>query len=380
MESIDWLRGFVMVIMALDHVRDFFARSGQDPMSDPDLNFSLFATRWVTHLCAPTFVLLAGLSAGLMATRRSKPELSRFLLTRGLWLIVLDATMVSFAWKFNFSSAPASAIMGVLWAIGVGMILLSGLLYLPKAVILSLGVLIIAASGWFDAVFPQPQNQAVGNLWLGLHRQLMLDVSGFRIGIAYPVLAWSALMACGYGLAPVFSWGADRRQRLLLALGAALLLTFLLLRASHLYGDANPWELGPDLKTSVIDFLNVSKYPPSLLFLLTTIGIALPLLALAERHRWPLHQAMVTIGRVPLFYYLTHLYVIHLTAWIVSILQGLPATAWLNDPFTNRPEGFGFSLPVVYLVWLGIVGALYPACRWFARIKREHPSWWMSYL
>ncbi len=262
LESIDWLRGFVMIIMALDHVRDFFSRSGQDPMSDPDIPLSLYLTRWVTHLCAPTFVLLAGLSVGLMAERKTKAELSRFLLSRGLWLIFLEMTVVTFAWKFQVSNSLAGIILGVIWAIGAGMILLAGLIHLPRYVVLTLGLAVLAGSGLFDHLFPVPANADLSAIWLSLHRQMMLEVGGIRIAVAYPLLAWCRLMACGYGLAPVFQWEPDRRRKFLYALGGGLLVLFLILRSFNVYGDPGPWQTGEHFLASARSFFNVSKYPP----------------------------------------------------------------------------------------------------------------------
>lgn len=186
-------------------------------------------------------------------------------------------------------------------------------------------------------------------------------------------------MACGYGLAAIFSWEPERRQGFLLKLGGGLLTLFVVLRWLNLYGNPAPWQAGGNWVRTAISFMNVEKYPPSLLFLAVTIGLTMPLLALVERWRSPFHNAIVTIGRVPLFYYVAHLYIAHLLAMIAGVFQGLPASAWLVTILT-KPEGYGFGLPIVYLVWIGLVFALYPACRWFAQIKAQRKDWWLSYL
>jgi len=378
LESIDWLRGFVMIVMALDHVRDYLAVSGLNPMTDPEIPIPLFITRWMTHICAPTFVLLAGVSAGLMAKRRPRMEVSCYLLTRGLWLILLEATVITFAWKFHLSNSPA-VILQVICTIGVAMVLLSGLVYLPRYVVVALGIIIVAGGNLLDGLLPASAYPNANPLWLGIHRQIVWMPFGIRVVVYYPLLSWSGLMACGYGLAGLFSWTPQRRQRFLVALGSGLLILFVLLRWSRLYGDPNPWQPAQSWKHSMISFLNLEKYPPSPLFLAVTLGLIFPLLALVERYRSPLHDAIVTIGRVPLFYYLIHLYVVHLLAMIAGVLQGFPASALLVD-IGEKPEGYGFGLTVVYLAWIGVVIVLYPACRWFAGIKARRDDWWLSYL
>jgi uncharacterized membrane protein len=380
LESIDWLRGFVMIVMALDHARDFLSPSAANPLTDPNISGLLYATRWITHLCAPTFVLLAGISVGLMGKRRSPSSLSRFLFSRGLWLIFLEATVISFALKFNFSNSPALMIFGVIWAIGASMIMLSGLIYLPRTATVIVGLAIVAGSNLLDGILPVGRLDGSSPLWLCIHRPIIWQLGAFRVLIGYPVLAWSGLMTCGYGLAPVFLWEAQRRQKFLFVLGGVLLTLFFLLRLSNAYGDPNNWTIGDTLGRTVMAFLNVTKYPPSLLFLSVTIGFAMLLLALAERWRPPLYDVYVLFGRVPLFYYIVHHYVIHILALLGGLIQGFPVSALLIDPFTNKPEGFGFGLPVIYLVWIGVVIGLYPPCRWFACLKSERNDWWLSYL
>ncbi len=367
LESIDYLRGFVMVIMALDHVRVYFSSSAIDPLSS-DASTPLFLTRIVTNICAPAFVLLAGVSAGLMSQRRTKAELSRFLLTRGLWLIALEATVITFGWRFNFSSA---VILQVIWAIGVAMIALGGLVYLPRNAVLAIGLTLVFSHNLLDGVLPLsgfPKEEAP--FWLNLHRSVKGEAGGIIFWMKYPLLAWVGVMACGFGLARVFNWESKRRIKYLSGIGGALLALFLILRGFNLYGDSNTWQTNESVILSARDFLDVSKYPPSLHFLCFNLGLALILLAIVERWRPPLNSALVTIGRVPLFYYVGHIYLAHALAVLAGVIQGLG----------QKPESYGFELHTVYAIWLCVVLMMYPACRWFARLKATRKDWWLSYL
>ncbi len=368
-----------MILMALDHVRDYFSASGQNPMTDPDVDPMLFYTRWITHLCAPTFVLLAGVSAGLMAKKKTPSELSRFLFTRGIWLIFLEMTVVTLGWKFNFSNNPG-IILQVIWAIGVAMVFLAGLVHLPKNIVAWIGIIIIAGSNLLDGIFPPSSFSVPGEFWQGIHSQVLLLPGGISVIIAYPVLAWIGVIAAGYGMAPVFSWEVKKRQNFLLILGGGLLLLFVLLRATNFYGDPHPWQPGNSMSRTIINFLNVEKYPPSLLFLSVTLGLTLPLLAVIEKWRLPLHNALVTIGRVPFFYYIAHIYLIHFLTIIGASYQGFPMDAMFVSVI-HKPEGYGFGLPVVYLVWIGVVIALYPLCKKYNLYKTNNrDKWWLSYL
>jgi len=377
-DSIDWLRGFVMILMALDHVRDHFSASGQNPMTDPNVDAALFYTRWITHLCAPTFVLLTGVSAGLIAKRKTPSELSCFLFFRGLWLVFLEATVVTLAWKFNFTNSPG-IIFQVIWAIGIAMIFLAGLVFLPRKIVAWMGLIIITGSNLLDSLFPASNFSVPGELWQSIHSQILWMPGGLKIIIVYPILTWVGVMASGFGLSAIFSWEPKKRQHFLFQLGGGLLVLFLILRWSNFYGDPHPWRTGETWGRTFISFLNVEKYPPSLLYLSVTLGLALPLLALVERCRLSFHAKIVTFGRVPLFYYIIHLYIIHFLAMIAGMFQGFPPSAWLV-PMLYKPAGYGFGLPLVYMVWMGVVFALYPACKWFARIKAKRKEWWLSYL
>ncbi|TQV68158.1 DUF1624 domain-containing protein [Exilibacterium tricleocarpae] len=377
--SIDWLRGFVMILMALDHVRDYFTHTTTDPMSDPNTGASLFATRWITHLCAPAFVLLSGISIGLMANRMPAAQLSGFLLTRGIWLIFLEMTVVTFAWEFNLINDPAGIILQVIWALGVAMIAMAMLIHLPRLAVLVIGLLVIVAGPQLDTVFPPATIPATDPLWMALHRQIFWQLGDAVVIVAYPVLSWVGVMACGYVLADIFTWPVKHRQRFLIYMGCGLLMIFTVFRGLNIYGDPNPWQVQADFGQTLMNFLNVSKYPASMLFLSVTLGINLMLLGFIETRRSPLHNAVVTIGRVPLFYYVLHIYLIHMLALITGVATGGQVSDWLVSSF-NKPAGFGYDLWVTYLVWVAVVVMLYPACKWFAAVKARRRDWWLSYL
>ena len=373
--SIDLLRGLVMIVMALDHTRDFFAAGGPNPrdVADP----ALFLTRWVTHFCAPTFIFLAGISAFLYGRRlRHVSELSRYLATRGLWLVLIEFTVVRFAWTFSihFNHFVAQ----VIFAIGASMVALAALVQLPRWAIVTVGLVMIAGHNVFDGV-KAAQFGAAAPLWDFLHQPAHLQLApGVDLVVLYPLIPWIGVMAAGYALGPVFTRESATRVRTLFALGAALTAGFILLRATNLYGDPAPWAVQNGFLPTVLSFLNCEKYPPSLLYLAMTLGPALMLLAAFEKARGPVASLITTYGRVPLFYYVAHLYLLHalavLYAWrLVGDFAALIGT-------THKPEGYGLGLAGVYAVWLFVVVALYPLCRWFAGVKRRRSGWWWSYL
>lgn len=382
LDSIDLLRGLIMVIMALDHVRDFFTGDTLDPANLTVTFPALFFTRWITHYCAPVFMFLAGTSAFLYGSRgRSKKELSRFLWTRGAWLVVLEATFVQWAWNFNFGYSQITLM--VIWALGISMIGLAFLVHLPIRWVGTIGLALIFGHNFFDAVaFPPSDWRYIP--WTLLHAPGPIPVTKtFSFYLAYPIVPWIGVMAAGYCFGQLYTIEAARRQRLLVQLGCGLAALFVLLRWPNLYGDAAHWSAQKSPLFSLMSFLNCTKYPPSLLYLLMTLGPAMWLLALFER--WP-HRALrwlVTIGRVPLFYYLLHLYLIHFAAGITALLFGQPGEArWiLGHLFADhRPEGYGYPLWAVYLAWAVIVALLYPPCRWYANLKQRNRSPWLSYL
>jgi uncharacterized membrane protein len=376
--AIDRMRGLVMLLMALDHVRDFF-HSDAVLFSPTDLSKTyalLFLTRFVTHYCAPTFVFLGGASAFLHGTKLdSRWELSRFLLTRGLWLILLDVSVVSPVWALG----SGKIWLGVLWAIGVAMIALAGLALLPSRLVLLIGALILAGHNLLDQ-FHAPEFGALAPLWSAIHEPGPLPW-GLSGGVGYPVLAWIGVMAVGYGLGPVFLEPAWRRERMLSLLGFASVGLFLILRATNLYGDPHPWAAQGDAVTTVLSILNVTKYPPSLLYALITLGPMLLLLPAMERLSGAIGEAIATFGRTPLFFYILHLYVALAAGAALRFAQGFDfrTLAKLGSKETAL-EGYGTNLFGVYFAWILIVAALYPACSWFARVKRRRSNWWLSYL
>jgi uncharacterized membrane protein len=377
LNSIDLLRGLVLIVMALDHTRDFFGASAMNPrdVADP----ALFMTRWITHFCAPIFVLLAGVSAWLCGARgRSTGELSRFLLTRGLWLIAIEFTVVRFGWMFAFSLDYF--FMQVIFAIGASMVVLAGLVYLPRWAIAAIGIGMIAGHNLLDGIKPEDFG-ALGWVWNVLHVPAMLTAGeGVDVFVLYPLIPWIGVMAAGYALGPLFKMERSVRVQWLVMLGFVVTVGFALLRATNLYGDPQSWIAHQSALATLLSFINVEKYPPSLLYLMMTLGPALLLLAAFENVRGRIAGIVITLGRVPFAYYIAHVYLIHALAVAYAWSIGIDA-AWLFGIFPpEKPAGFGLGLAGVYAVWLMVLVALYPLCRWFAALKQRRRDWWLSYL
>jgi len=386
--SIDMLRGLVIIIMALDHVRDFFMRgSVQDPLGDPNVDTALYFTRWITHFCAPVFVFLAGTSAGLMVARKSAPDLARFLLTRGLWLVLVEILVVSTFISFApFGSAQLGGktflMLQVIWAIGVSMMVLAACQFLGRGACLAIGAFIVLGHNALDGLWPTAQEygEAGPPLWIGLHSPFVKVLGPFFVINSYPVLPWIGVMLLGFGTAMIFEKPAAARKRALISWGLALTAAFVLLRLLDVYGDPNHWEsqASGGVRT-LLDFLNTSKYPPSLLFLLMTLGPAAVFCAYAERWGGWLKDALVIYGRVPFAFYIVHWFVIHSLCLLLGALQGVPVGALMDVPGAYPPE-YGLALPGVYLVWLFIVALMYPWVRWMAGVKTRSRAWWLSYV
>jgi len=376
--GIDRMRGLVIVLMALDHVRDFFNVDALyfDPTDLTRTYPALFLTRFVTHYCAPTFVLLAGVSAFLHGRKlNDRGALARFLLTRGVWLILLDAIVVSPVWALELGRFH----LATLWAIGCSMIALAGLVFLPLRAVLLIGVLIIVSHNLLDPLHAV-QFGAWAPLWSILHEPGALPF-GLPGGVSYPVLPWIGIMALGYGLGPVFLEPAGTRAWQLTLLGLASIALFLLLRGTNFYGDPHPWSQQRDSMMTALSVLNVSKYPPSLLYALVTLGPALLLLPAMERFGGFAGEVLATFGRVPLFIYLLHLYAAHAAAVALFLAEGFDYDQLRGfGAQAAPPAGLGLSLPATYAAWILIMAALYPACRWFANVKRRRHDWWLSYL
>jgi uncharacterized membrane protein len=377
-ESVDVVRGVIMIVMALDHTRDFFGMPGANPTDPAGVGAALFFTRWVTHFCAPVFFLLTGTGAYLSLRKKSVAALSGFLLTRGLWLIVLELTLVR-CLGFQFNIDYRVTMLLVLWALGWSMIALSALVHLPIPAIATIGVVLIAGHNLLDSV------RSSNPIWLVLHRPGVVLAGRHLVFVSYPLIPWIGVTAVGFALGRVYDRAPERRRAFLLRTGAALSAAFVVLRAINIYGDPSRWTAQHSSTATLLSFLNTTKYPPSLLFLLMTLGPALLALAAADRGTPRVLRPAVIFGRVPMFYFVLHLPLIHLVAIVVAWAR-YHEVHWMFEspdlahyPFTP-PPGWGYSLPVVYAVWIGVVIALYPACRWFAGLKQRRRDAWLSYL
>lgn len=375
MPAIDFMRGAVMVLMALDHVRTFFSDVAFAPEDVQHTWMALFLTRWVTHFCAPLFFLLAGTSAYLSGVRRGPGALSSHLWRRGAWLIVLELTLVGFAWSFK----PGSSFAGVIWCLGWSMMILAALIRLPRPMLAAIAIAVIAGHDLLDGVSPKTFG-AFGWLWRFLHvpGRAVLP-GGIRDFVLFPIVPWFAVMALGYALGPWFSVPLVRRTKTFLIAGAAATALFAILRLTNAYG--NPptsfipggpgfFRVFPTAEMTTIAFLDTEKYPPSLQFLLMTLGPSLVAFAAVDRlfaRRQNLLAAakpVIVFGRVPFFYYVCHLYLIHIAALIATKVTG-------RD---------GWSLGVVWLTWIAVVIVLYVPCRWFDDVKRRSSAWWVGYV
>ena len=383
--SVDLLRGWIMIFMALDHVRDFFSREAMlfDPSDLTRTSAPIFLTRWITHFCAPVFFFLAGTGAFLSTSRgKTQPELARFLLTRGLWLIILELTLVQFGWTFHVGFHQVALM--VIWALGWSMIALAALIFLPPWAIAAFGLAMIAGHNLLDGLRADAFG-SFGGLWKILHVQDGFAIApGYSVFVVYPLIPWIGVMACGYALGGILRWERAERRRILLWIGGAETLAFILIRASNLYGDPGKWTVQKDALFTVLSFLNCTKYPPSLLFLLMTLGPALIALALFDREAGRFAKPILVIGRVPLFFYLLHLPLIHGMAVVFAYLRYGYAGALWNGPAwgdpAQYPPAYGYGLPGVYGFWLLAVVLLYPLCRWWANLKQRRRDAWLSYF
>ncbi len=391
LNSVDLLRGLIMVIMALDHTRDYFTHLRFQP---EDIRFTwgmLFFTRWITHFCAPVFFFLAG--TGAFLSKKTGAELSRFLWTRGLWLIVLEFTVYLFAWTFTWTPF---FILLVIWCLGACMVALSALVRLPLKVMATISIAMVLVHNAFDSVGPAVFGK-LGWLWLVLHRQGFIPL-GKNAGafVAYPLIPWIGVMGAGYAFGTILKMQPEKRRRILWQLGAAMTVAFIVLRATNIYGHqpdplAKPSEayfhVQPTVTMTLVDFMDTQKYPPSLQYLLMTLGPSIMLLAWFEKvdlkrgfgRFW---DKILVYGRVPMFYYTLHLFLIHAMAVASAFAFGQPAKwLWHGAFFNNQPPpGYGHNLPYIYLMWILAVVALYWPCKWFAGVKARRKDWWLSYM
>ena len=382
-ESVDVVRGIIMILMAIDHTRDYFGDLAASPTNLATASVPLFLTRWITHICAPVFFLLTGTGAFLSRQRFTGPELSRFLFTRGLWLILLELTLIRFLWQFNLDYQLT--MITVIWALGWAMVVLSLLVRMPVWVAITFGLVLIGGHNLFDGVDPATLG-AWQPVWQILHVPgFLLNEPGRGVFLAYPLIPWVGVTAVGYGLGQVYRWEADRRRQFLVRAGLAAVGAFLILRAINVYGDPRPWTPQDSGVYTVLSFINTNKYPPSLLFLLMTLGPALLLLWGLDRGTPRLLRPALIFGRVPLFYYLTHILLLHLIAVGLSWFR-FGEVAWMfQSPTVDRfpitqPPGWPLNLPLVYLIWALVVICLYPICRWFAGLRQRRNEAWLSYL
>ncbi len=377
-QSIDLLRGMVMIVMALDHVRDYFHSESFviDPTDLSKTNIALFTTRWVTHFCAPIFMFLAGTSAFFIGQKKTKKELSSFLLSRGLWLIFMELTIISFGWSFKLDLLSLD--LAVIWALGACMIFLSGLIWLPYNAILIIGLLLVFGHNSLDT-FHISGNSILAFVWKIFHEQGYGNIGPFKIFVFYPILSWIGVMALGYclGVLYVSDFDISKRKKILTSIGMSMIVIFILLRFSNIYGDAELWSKQSCFIFSVISFLNTSKYPPSLLYLCMTIGPALLFLAYSENIKMGISDKIKIFGRVPMFFYILHLYLIHFGAILLLYFQGFNFT----DTDHNLVTNYGLSLQMTYLVWIIVIVLLYPFCKWYDLYKSSHKeNKWLSYL
>ena len=398
-DSIDFLRGLVMVIMLIDHTREYVHADAfiSSPTDLTKTNAMLFFTRWITHLCAPTFVFLAGTSIYLQKMRgKSSAELSKFLLTRGLWLIFLEFTVVRFSLFFNFDYT-FFGLAEVIWIFGVSMIILAALVYMPIKIVAAFGIGMIALHNTLDRFAVPPATSMAGtpapdflqSLWLVLHQPGFVPLTqNVKMFVAYPIIPWIGVMAAGYALGAVYTWETERRRKFLLKLGLASTVLFVFIRAANLYGDPQPWAMQESPLFTFLSFLNTTKYPASLLFLLMTLGPAMMILAWADKindsnENGFLSRVFITFGRVPLFYFILQMFVAHIFGILLSLLAGKNIGFYfLNFPnsSTDAPPGAGFPLWTVYAAWLAGLILLYPLCRWYGKIKQGRRGFPFSYL
>jgi uncharacterized membrane protein len=386
MTNIDMMRGLVIVIMGLDHVRDYFQYAGLGvDIDNPAIGAGFYITRWITHLCAPVFVLLAGTSIGLMEQRRTKKELSTFLMKRGLWLIFVEIAIISTAFTFSWSEpvydGATLAFLQVIWGLGVSMLILSLTIYLGARNCLILGATILIGQGFvLPYLLSGTMFSGDNPAWITLFTMGSLKVGPFYAVVGYTPLQWSSIMMIGYGSMSIFQMEPAERDALLRKIGISFIVGFFLIRGSDLFGDPNHWqmqELG--MLSTVFDFFNVSKYPPSMLFFMITIGPMAILCSYTDKmHGW-FKDTLVMFGRVPFAFYVGHFYLIHTLSVAFGVFQGFEVDQ-MRRMFIFYPEGYGTSLYGVYFVWILVMAIMYPFCKWVYKIKSTRKDWWLSYL
>ncbi|WP_299681929.1 heparan-alpha-glucosaminide N-acetyltransferase domain-containing protein [uncultured Dokdonia sp.] len=386
-ESIDILRGLVMIIMVLDHVRDYFhinAFAGNYPENLESTHLVLYFTRFITHYCAPVFVFLAGTSAYLYGQKNGTKALSKFLITRGIWLIIVEIIINNFLWWFDISYGMIN--LQVIWAIGFCMIILGLLIHLPKKILLTLGFLIVLGHNMLDSIHI-PGESLLSIIWKILHELSCVSIGEARLlCFSYPVLPWIGVIILGYSFGYFYKKGTsiDTRKKWLLILGISSITLFFILRTFNLYGDSMLWSEQESFSKTIISYFILSKYPPSLLFLLVTLGPSLLFLYIIENIKNSVTNFLIVFGRVPFFFYVIHVFVVHVGAVVGLLITGKDWRIMIlnNETMSSGAlSGYGYSLGIVYLVWITIIIVLYPICKWFMKYKATHKGiWWLSYI
>jgi uncharacterized membrane protein len=380
-ESLDAVKGLIILIMTLDHVRDFFHAGAfvYDPVDLERTSSMVFFTRWITHFCAPAFCFLAGVSAYLFGARKKTQALSVFLLKRGAWLILLELTIINFGWYFDIYYRSVD--LNVIWSLGISMIFLAALVYLPTQVIMVISCIIIFGHNLLDGIHFD------GNLiWSIIHESRPFYFGHTRIEIIYPIVPWIGVMGLGYCFGCFYNkwYDPDLRKRILKIVGLSAIGCFLLLRVTNIYGDTNKWILFEDPAKTIMSFFNLSKYPASLLFLLMTLGPLLFVLSRAEHWKGFVANALVVFGKVPFFYFILHIYIVHLFAMLLFSLSGFGGYRMILSSWTFKNpnlEGYGYNLLVTYLMWVMVVLLLYPVCKWYGLYKGSNPQkLWLQYI
>jgi uncharacterized membrane protein len=377
--SIDLLKGVVMVLMALDHTRDYFHQSSVllDMTNPAHATYPVYLTRWITHLCAPAFSFLAGISVYISGNKKTKTALSIFLIKRGIWLIVMELTVISFAWYLNVDFKNTD--LAVIWVLGVSMIFLAAFIHLPQNMILICSCVIIFGHNLLDQV-----HFSNSFLWGVVHEVYTLKLSETHtLTVLYPIIPWIAVMALGYYFGQYFdnTFPTAQRRTLFNTVGFGAIVLFIIVRWANVYGDPVPWSAQQTIGRTILSFMNLTKYPPSLLYLLATLSVTFLFLANTESWQGKIVDFFSVFGRVPFFYYIVHLYLIRVLSLITAELTGHGWQLMVQRQFDVDLKDFGFSLEIVYLIWIVIILLLYPLCKAFDKYKQSHrEQWWLSYL
>ena len=380
--SIDIVRGIVMVIMALDHTREFFhhnSLAGEDPLNLQTTTPILFFTRWITHYCAPIFVFLSGVSVFLYGRNKTKQQVAFFLLTRGAWLVIAEYLVINGLWFFDLSHL---LLLQVFWAIGMSMICLSVIQFLPYNVVLATGLLIVFGHNLLDGIqITHPEPAVV--IWSLVHVPNLFQLSPhFIVLVGYPFLPWLGLMLCGYGLGKLYAvhHNASYRKPFLFTGGVIIIVLFIIIRFVNVYGDRNLWTSQQTPFYTFLSFINTTKYPPSLLYMLMTIGPAFIALAISENASGWFLKRMMVFGKVPFVYYILHVLLLHSLARLFMMISGRGSGDALFPGFPLVPDS-GYQLWVVYIVWTSVVILLYFPCKWYGNYRANHPEKkWLTYL